>query len=71
MNRLIPGKTKVQVELFRGVKIGDIIVSAIGLTMIVFVLISSLPYKLAFCVGIALGRRSCSSAWTRIPITAT
>ena len=54
MNRLIPGKTKVQVELFRGVKIGDIIVSAIGLTMIVFVLISSLPYKLAFCVGIAL-----------------
>ena len=54
MNRLIPGKTKVQVELFRGVKIGDIIVSAIGVTMIIFILISSLPHKLAFCVGVAL-----------------
>ena len=54
MNRLIPGKTKVQVELFRGVKIGDIIVSAIGLTMVIFVLISSLPYKLAFCAGVVL-----------------
>ena len=54
MNRLIPGKTKVQVELFRGVKIGDIIVSAIGLAMIILVLVSSLPYKLAFSVGIVL-----------------
>ena len=54
MNRLIPGKTKVQVELFRGVKIGDIVVSAIGLAMIILVLVSSLPYKLAFCIGIVL-----------------
>ena len=54
MNRLIPGKTKVQVELFRGVKVGDIIVSAIGLAMIVLVLVSTLPYKLAFTVGIVL-----------------
>ena len=54
MNRLIPGKTNVQVELFRGVKIGDIIVAAIGIAMIVLVLVSSLPYKLAFCVGIVL-----------------
>ena len=54
MNRLIPGKTKVQVELFRGVKIGDIVVAGIGLAMIVLILISTLPHKLAFCVGVVL-----------------
>ena len=52
MNRLIPGKTKVQVELFRGVTIGDVIVAGIGMTMLILVLLSSLPYKLAFCIGV-------------------
>ena len=54
MNRLIPGKTKVQVELFRGVKIGDVIVAGIGLAMIVLILVSTLPYRFAFCLGVAL-----------------
>ena len=46
MNRLIPGKTKVQVELFRGVTIGDVVIAAFGIAMITLILMSSLPAKL-------------------------
>ena len=52
MQRLIPGKTKVHIELFRGVTIGDIIVGAIAVAMLIFVLISNLPGRLYFCLGI-------------------
>ena len=48
MQRLIPNKTKVNVELFRGVTIGDIIVGGIGMIMLVLVVISNLPFKLGF-----------------------
>lgn len=48
--RLIPGKTKVQIELFRGVTIWDVAVGALGLLMLILVLISSLPAKFVFCV---------------------
>jgi len=50
--RLIPGKTKVQIELFRGVTLWDILVGAIALVLIILVIISSLPRKLAFCIAI-------------------
>ena len=50
--RLIPGKTKVQIELFRGVTLWDILVGAIALILIILVIISSLPHKIAFCIGI-------------------
>ena len=52
MTRLIPGKTKVDVELFRGVTIVDVIVGGVGIAMLIFVLISSLPYKIAVCIGV-------------------
>ncbi|MBO4880326.1 MAG: hypothetical protein J5555_01430, partial [Firmicutes bacterium] len=52
MQRLIPGKTKVHIELFRGVTIGDVIVGAIAVAMLIFVLISNLPGRLYFCLGI-------------------
>ena len=47
--RLIPGKTKVQIELFRGVTIWDVAVAALGLLMLILILISSLPAKFVFC----------------------
>ena len=50
--RLIPGKTKVQVELFKGVSIGDIVVGAIGATMLILVLISNLPGKIYISIGV-------------------
>ena len=52
MNRLIPGKTKVSIELFRGVTIADIIVCAIGFAMLLLVFISNMPGKLWICLGI-------------------
>ena len=52
MARLIPGKTKVQIELFKGVRLADILVGLIAFLMIVFVLISSLPYKFYIVLGI-------------------
>ena len=52
MNRLIPGKTKVQIELFRGVTIGDVVIAGTGMVMLVLVLLSSLPHKLGFCIGV-------------------
>ena len=52
MNRLIPGKTKVKVELFRGVMIGDIVIAVFGLALIMLILLSSMPGKLWFCLGV-------------------
>ena len=50
--RLIPGKTKVHVELFRGITIGDILIGAVAATMLIFVLISNLPWKLGISIAI-------------------
>ena len=53
MTRLIPGKTKVDVELFRGVTLGDIAVAGVGAAMIILVILSTLPYKFGICIGVA------------------
>ena len=50
MQRLIPNKTKVSVELFRGVTVGDVIVGGIGMLMLILVVISNLPFKLGFAL---------------------
>ncbi len=50
--RLIPGKTKVQVELFRGVTLADVLIILVAAILAVFVLTSSLPGKLYFLIGI-------------------
>ena len=52
--RLIPGKTKVSVELFRGVTLGDIIVCGVAMGMLILVLLSNLPWKLGICITIAV-----------------
>ena len=52
MQRLIPGKTKVHIELFRGVTLRDIIVGIVAMSMLIFVLLSNLPGKLWICLGI-------------------
>ena len=41
--RLIPGKTKVKIELFRGITIGDLIIGAIILALATLVLLSTFP----------------------------
>ncbi len=44
--RIIPKKTKVSFELFKGISIADFIVAAIGFTLAILVLCSNLPFKL-------------------------
>ena len=43
--RLIPGKTKVQIELFKGVTLWDILVGAIAMVLAILVIISSMGGK--------------------------
>ena len=43
--RLIPGKTKVSLELFKGVRIADMIIGGISLGILVFIVTSNLPGK--------------------------
>ena len=50
--RLIPGKTKVQIELFKGDSLWDLIIGGIGIAMVLLVLFSSLPFKLAISIGV-------------------
>ncbi len=50
--RLIPGKTKVKIELFRGITLGDIIVGTITLGLITLVILSTIPARLYVSVGI-------------------
>ncbi len=41
--RLIPGKTKVDIELFKGILLTDLLVGGVSAAMIVLVMLSSLP----------------------------
>ena len=50
--RLIPGKTKVQIELFKGVSLWDVLIGGVAVAMLLLVLLSSLPFKLAVCIAI-------------------
>ncbi|MBR1598500.1 MAG: DUF87 domain-containing protein [Lachnospiraceae bacterium] len=43
--RLIPGKTKVKIELFRGVTLGDVVIGLLGLIAVTLCAISSLPAR--------------------------
>ncbi len=50
--RLIPGKTKVKIELFRGITLGDIIVGAVTLGLVALVLLSTIPGRVYISVGV-------------------
>ncbi len=52
--RLIPGKTKVDIELFKGVTLPDILVGAVGASMVVLALLSTLPGKLYIALAVGL-----------------
>lgn len=50
--RLIPGKTKVKIELFRGITLGDVIVAVFMLALLALVVISTLPGRMYIAVGV-------------------
>ena len=54
MPRLIPGRTKVHIELFRGVTLRDIVVGVVAMAMLIFVVLSNLPGKLWIGLGIVM-----------------
>ncbi len=43
--RLIPGKTKVKIEFFKGISLWDLVIAAAGAAMMVAVLLSSIPHR--------------------------
>ena len=50
--RIIPKKTKVSTEFFRGVRLADVIIGFIGVLIMFAVFMSSLPYRLWIDVGL-------------------
>ncbi len=50
--RLIPGKTKVKIELFKGITLGDVVVAVIALALMTLVFLSSIPGR--FYIGIVI-----------------
>ncbi|MBR6396127.1 MAG: hypothetical protein IKS09_04080, partial [Lachnospiraceae bacterium] len=50
--RLIPGKTKVQIELFKGVSLWDVLIGGIAAAMLILVVVSSLPFKFVIAIVI-------------------
>ena len=52
--RLIPGKTKVKIELFKGVTLGDVVIGLIGLIAVTLCAVSSLPGRWIIALIIAM-----------------
>ena len=52
--RLIPGKTKVRMEVFKGVSLADIIVCAVFLSLMVCVMLSELPLRVLMAILLGL-----------------
>ena len=50
--RLVPGDTKVKLEIFKGVRIWDLLVGLISGLIAVYVIVSDLPYKVLFLIPI-------------------
>lgn len=52
--RIIPKKTKVSMEFFKGVEIPDVIVGLIGISIVISVVFSNLPFRLYIGTAIAV-----------------
>ena len=52
--RLIPGNTKVKIELFKGVTLGDVIVGIITLALATLVLLSTFPFRIGIAIAVLI-----------------
>ncbi len=50
--RLIPGKTKVKIELFRGITLGDVVVGIITVLLAGLVILSTIPGRFYVAIGV-------------------
>ena len=48
--RIIPGNTKVKIEIFKGISLWDMLVGAIAAIMLALIVMSTLPFKMVFVV---------------------
>jgi len=48
--RIIPGNTKVKIEIFNGITLWDLLVAALAGIMLALIVVSTLPYKIVFVV---------------------
>lgn len=46
--RIIPGNTKVKIEIFKGITLWDLLVGALAAIMLTLIMVSTLPYKYVF-----------------------
>lgn len=52
MKRLIPGRTKVNIELFKGVSLTDMAVAAVALVLLALIAVSNLLYKIYLMLAV-------------------
>ena len=52
--RIIPKKTKVSMEFFKGVEIPDVLVGILGVAIVISVIFSNLPSRMLIAGGIAV-----------------
>lgn len=52
--RIIPKKTKVSMEFFKGVEIPDVVVGIIGVAIVLSVIFSNLPYRMFIAGAVAV-----------------
>ena len=52
--RIIPGKTKIQVEIFKGISLWDMLVAAIGIILMALIVLSNLSFKIIYLAVILL-----------------
>ena len=52
--RIIPKKTKVAMEFFKGVEVPDVFVGIIGITIVISVVFSNLPFRLYIGAAVAV-----------------
>ncbi|MCR5624613.1 MAG: DUF87 domain-containing protein [Lachnospiraceae bacterium] len=50
--RLIPGKTKVRIELFKGITLADIIVALLGIGIATLCIVSTIPGRIGIAIAI-------------------
>ena len=52
--RIIPKKTKVSMEFFKGVEIPDVLVGILGVAIVISVVFSNLPNRMVIACGVAV-----------------
>lgn len=52
--RIIPKKTKVAMEFFKGVEVPDVLVGVVGVSIVISVIFSNLPYRMGIAVVVAV-----------------